>query len=145
MNEYKFVIDVSYMDKFFSPIKNKIQLIELLMNSVKYMILNPPVKEDRARGNMVLITGQMSRLFFFKDNKYFTVTFPFSVNYEDAYFFSFKNKMNIDGRLTSEVISLINDNNFHSNCSLDFASPITDYQELNNEHYWDLVRVMPIS
>ena len=140
MNEYRFVIDESYMDKFFSPIKNKVQIIELLMNSVKYMILNQPVKKNRISGEMVLITGQISRLFFFKDKKYFSIAFPFLVSYEEAYFFSFKNKMNIDGRLTSEVISLINDNNFHSNCSLEFVSPITDYQELNNEYYWDFVR-----
>jgi len=140
MNEYRFAIDSSYMDKFFSPIKNKAQFIELLMNSVKYMLLNPSVKKDRAHGEMVLITGKMSRIFFFKEGKYFTVNFPFLISYEDAYFFSFKNKMNVDGRLTSEIISLINDNNFYSNCSFEFATPISDYQELNNEYYWDFVR-----
>lgn len=140
MKEYRFDIDASYMDKFFSPIKNKTQIIELLMNSVKYMLLNQKIKKERACGEIILIIDKMSRLFFSKENKCFSIAFPFSVKYEDGYYFSFKNKMNIDGKLTSDIISFINNNNFTSNCSIEFASPISDYQELNDDNYWDLIR-----
>jgi len=140
MSEFRFEIDESYMDRFFSPIKNKIQVIELLMNSVKYMLLNPVVKKERVRGEIVLIVDKMSRLFFIKKEKKFSVVFPFTVKYEDAFFFSFKNKMNIDERLTSEIISLMNDIDFHSNCCVEFASPISEYQESHEDHYWDFIR-----
>lgn len=140
MKKYNFLIDKSYMDRFFSPVKNKIQFIELLMNSIKYMLINPDVKKERGHGQLVLVTGKTSRLCFFKEDKYFSIAFPFSVKFEDAYFFSFRNKINIDSRLTSDVIALINDNDFQSNCCIDFASPITEYQDSINEHYWDFVR-----
>jgi hypothetical protein len=64
MSEYRFDIDESYMDRFFSPIKNKVQLIELLMNSLKYMLLNQKVNKVRVRGEIVLVIDKMSRLFF---------------------------------------------------------------------------------
>ena len=140
MREYRFEVDESYMDRFFSPIKNKAQFIELLMNSLKYMLLNQPVKEDRVRGEIVLIIDKMSRLFFIKENKCFSVVFPFSVKYDDVFSFSFKNKMNIDGRLTSEIISFVNDSDFESNCCIEFASPISEYQESNDDSYWGLIR-----
>jgi hypothetical protein len=140
MIEYRFDIDKSYMDSFFSPIKNKVQIIELLMNSLKYMLLNPNVKKERVSGEIVLLIDKMSRIFFMKQDKCFSVVFPFYVKYEEAFFFSFKNKMNIDGKLTSEIISLINDNNFQSNCCIEFASPISEYQESYDDNYWDFIR-----
>tara|TARA_R110002033_G_scaffold166133_2_gene204549 strand:+ start:1276 stop:1908 length:633 start_codon:yes stop_codon:yes gene_type:complete len=140
MREYRFDIDESYMDRFFSPIKNKAQFIELLMNSLKYMLLNQNIKKERVRGEIILIIDKMSRLFFVKDKKCFSIVFPFSVKYEDVFSFSFKNRMNIDGRLTSEVISFINDSDFESNCSIEFASSIYEYQESNDDSYWDLIR-----
>jgi hypothetical protein len=140
MREYRFEIDESYMDRFFSPIKNKVQLIELLMNSLKYMLVNHTVKEERVHGELVLIIDKMSRLFFIKKNKCFSIAFPFSVKYEDAFYFSFKNQMNLDSKLTSEIISFINDSDFHSSCCIEFASPISEYQELNDDNYWNLIR-----
>jgi len=140
MKEFRFDIDESYMDRFFCPIKNKVQSIELLMNSVKYMVLNPIVQKERIQGELVLIVGKMSRLFFLTENKYFSVAFPFIVKYDEAFFFSFKNKMNIDGRLTSEVISLINDNHFQGGCCIEFAHNIVENQESNGDYYWDFIR-----
>ena len=140
MRTYKFDIDESYMDRFFSPIKNKVQLIELLMNSVKYMLLHQKVKEERVCGEIVLIVDKMSRLFFIKEDKIFSIVFPFTAKYEDAFYFSFKNKLNIDGRLTSEIISLIKNEEFVSSCCFEFAGPISDYQEENDNNYWDLIR-----
>jgi hypothetical protein len=140
MSEYRFDIDESYMDRFFSPIKNKVQLIELLMNSLKYMLLNQKVNKVRVRGEIVLVIDKMSRLFFIKEDKCFSVVFPFSVKFEDAFYFSFRNEMNIDGKLTSEIISFINDEHFSSNCCIEFALPISEYQESNDDSYWDLIR-----
>ena len=108
MREYRFDIDESYMDRFFSPIKDKSQFIKLLMNSIKYMLFYQDVKKERVCGEIILIIDKMSRLVFVKDNKCFTIVFPFSVKYEDAFYFSFKNRINIVGRLTSEIISFIN-------------------------------------
>lgn len=144
MIEYRFDIDESYMDRFFSPIKNKTQVIKLLMNALKYMLINQKVKDERKSGEIVLIIDKMSRLFFIKENKCFSIVFPFTAKYDEAFFFSFRNKMNVDGRLTSEVLSLINSSDFESNCCIEFASPISDYQEANDDSYWELIRELLI-
>ena len=125
MTEYKFDIDASYMDRFFKPIKNKVQVIELLMHSIKYMLLNPVVKQSDSQGKILLRKDKMSRLFFVKADKYFSIAFPFYIKKEDdAFTFSFNNLMNIDSRLTSEVLSLVEEPSFLSSCSLDFADKI---------------------
>ncbi|PSB86009.1 hypothetical protein C5F63_13395 [Photobacterium damselae subsp. damselae] len=141
MIKYEFDIDDSYMDKFFSPIKNKIQIIELIMNSIKYMLLNPNVKKERSKGKIILKVDKMSRIFFIKSDKFFSVMFPFNIKKDEAYSFYFKNKMNIDNRITSETIALINEQSFYSGCSLDFAEKISTYQETScNDDYWDFLR-----
>lgn len=141
MIEYYFDIEESYMDRFFHPVKNKLQVIELLMNSIKYMLLNPSVKESDKKGSIILRIDKMSRIFFIKSDKFFSITFPFYVKKDDSYSFNFKNEMNIDHRITSEVLSLLKEDSFHSSCSLDFADKISVYQEDScNENYWDFLK-----
>ncbi len=141
MKNYIFNIDISYMDMFFKPVKNKLHIIELLMNSIKYMLINPPVKEDPSKGKIILNVDKMSRLFFVKTDKYFSISFPFYIKYENVYSFNFRNEMNIDHKITSDVIALIKDNSFTSSCSLDFADKISTYQEDSfNDNFWEFLR-----
>lgn len=141
MKEYIFYIDKSYMDRFFNPVKNKLHIIELLMNSIKYMLLNPPVKEGNYKGKIILKVDKMSRLFFVKTDKYFSISFPFYIKDEGEYSFNFRNEMNIDHKITSDVIALIKDNSFTSSCSLDFAEKISTYQEDSfNDIFWEFLR-----
>jgi len=50
----------------------------------------------------------MNRLFFFSSKKYFSIVFPFfSIKEGDNYIFSFRNKIEIDSHLISQVISII--------------------------------------
>jgi len=140
--EYIFDIDKSYMNRFFKPIKNKIQIIELMMYSIKYMLLNPVVKQSNVEGKLIIRKDKMSRLFFMKEDKYFSISFPFYIQNDGGVFtFSYKNLMDIDSRLISEIISLLINPSFISNCSLDFADKISSYQEdTYNEFYWDFIR-----
>ncbi|MBO2634392.1 hypothetical protein I6M48_18140 [Shewanella algae] len=129
------------MDKFFSPIKNKVHIIELLMNSIKYMLINPEVSKGNSKGKIVLKIDKMSRIFYVKSDKIFSIAFPFNVIFEDAYFFKYKNEMDINSMVASKVISLINEPSFLSGCSIEFAEPISEYQERYNcDRYWDFVR-----
>ncbi|NWK15662.1 hypothetical protein HX771_05950 [Vibrio parahaemolyticus] len=129
------------MDKFFKPVKNKVQIIELLMNSIKYMLINPTVKEGNSKGKIIVRIDKMSRIFFVKSDKYFSIMFPFYIKENEGYSFSFRNEMEVDNRITSEVISLINEQSFYSGCSLDFVEKIASYQEYScNESYWDFLR-----
>ncbi|MFT5759754.1 MAG: hypothetical protein ACI9LM_004533 [Alteromonadaceae bacterium] len=143
MINYTFEIDETYMDRFFKPIKNKVQIIELLMNSIKYMLINPSVSKEKSKGKIIVRVDKMSRIFFVKSDKYFSITFPFNIKENEGFTFSFKNEMNIDNRVTSEVISLLNEPNFYSGCSFDFADMISSYQEESgNENYWSFIKEM---
>ena len=141
MKIYEFNISQVYLDKFFKPIRNKAEVIEVLMETIRYMILNPTIKEEDRIGKIILKIDKMNRLFFFKEEKYFSIVFPFfAIKEEEGYLFSFKNKIEIDSRLISQVISIIKCDEFKANCSLEFAQPICDYQEECDENFWEFLR-----
>ncbi|MCH9740954.1 MAG: hypothetical protein K0U38_08970, partial [Epsilonproteobacteria bacterium] len=93
-------------------------------------------------GKIILKIDKMNRLFFFTNKKYFSIVFPFFViKEEEDYLFSFKkNKIEIDSRLISQVISIIKCDEFKANCSLEFAQPICDYQDECDENFWEFLR-----
>lgn len=141
MKVYEFNISQVYLNKFFKPIRNKAEVIEVLMEAIRYMLLNPTVEEEHRVGKIILKIDKMNRLFFFKNEKYFSIVFPFfATKYDEDYLFSFKNKIEIDSRLISQVISIIKCDEFKANCSLEFAQPICDYQEECDENFWEFLR-----
>lgn len=141
MKIYSFEIHKSYVDRFFTPIRSKQHVIEVIMNAIKYMTLNPVVSEHLSRGKIILKIDKMSRLFFLKKDKYFSITFPFSVKKnETGYVFSFQDISEIDAKLTTDVITMINSKEFKGNCSLDFAFPISAYQDDSNDSFWCFLR-----
>lgn len=142
MKLFEFNLNEAYLKKFFpeSRVKTKAQIIEILMEAINYMTLNPTVPVNKIQGKIILIKDKMSRLFFIKDKKYFSIAFPFFVtNDENIYTFSFKNRIEIDSQLSSKVISIINCNDFKSDCSIDFISPICE-EEQCDENFWFFLR-----
>jgi len=141
MKIYEFNISQIYLDKFFRPIRSKAEVIEVLMETIRYMILNPTLDKEDSHGKIILRIDKMNRLFFFSKEKYFSIVFPFFARKEDnKYIFSFKNKIEVDSRLISQVISIIKCDEFKANCSLEFAQPICDYQEECDENFWEFLR-----
>ncbi len=141
MKQYKFNINQLYLDKFFRIIRTKAEVIEVLMRTIKYMLLNPTISKEKASGKIILQIDKMSRLFFFTNKKYYSIVFPFfTQKEEDTYSFSFKNMIEIDSRLISQVISIIKCDEFKANCSLDFVAPICDYEEECDENFWEFLR-----
>lgn len=141
MKEYKFNVKQIFLDDFFTPIRSKAHVIEVLMHAIKYMLLNPSVNEDEAQGNLILRVDKMSRLFFFTEEKYFSIVFPFFVKFDsDKYKFRFQNLLEIDSRLISQVLSIIKCDEFKATCSLDFISPICNYEEECDENFWLFLR-----
>ena len=141
MKIYEFNISQVYINKFFKPIRNKAEVIEVLMETIRYMLLNPNVEERDNVGKIILKIDKMNRLFFFTNEKYFSIVFPFFAMKEDEnHLFSFKNKIEIDSRLISQVISIIKCDEFKANCSLEFAQPICDYQDECDENFWEFLR-----
>jgi len=141
MKVYEFNISQVYIDKFFKPIRSKAEVIEVLMEAIRYMLLNPNVEEENKVGKIILKIDKMNRLFFFINEKYFSIVFPFFAIKEDKnYLFSFKNKIEIDSRLISQVISIIKCDDFQAHCSLDFVAPICEYEDECDENFWIFLR-----
>lgn len=139
MKEYSFNLNEVYLEKFFpnERVKSKAQIIEILMEAIKYMLLNPSVEADKVNGRIILRIDDMSRLIFVKNEKYFSIVFPFFVFVnEDGYSFRFKNLIEIDSSLTSQVISIIKCDEFKANCSVDFFIPICEYEENCDDNFW---------
>lgn len=145
MKKFEFNLDKAYLDKFFPKyrIKNKTHIIELLMEATRYILINPTIKPDKIVGKIVLYVDKMSRLFFFTENKYFSVSFPFLVHEldeEQKHKFSFQNDIHIDSRLIGQVLQIIKCDEFKEKCSLDFVAPICDYEENCDENFWIFLR-----
>jgi hypothetical protein len=136
MKRYIFNISEGFFNTFFKSVRTKEHVIEIIMNSIKYMIVNDPIKDEDKKGQLILYIDKMNRLFFISEDKYFSIAFPFITKYEKGeYSFSFKNNINIDHGLISQIFSIITCKDYKSKCSLDFATPITEYEEYDDS-FW---------
>lgn len=130
----------------FKPVRSKAEVINLLMRTIKLMLIKSPV-EDLDEGNrLTLVVSKMSRLFFYSENKQFSICFPFKVRVEEDGRVEFQTHLNgaVDSRLTSVVISLV-----ESEAALSGSDPWV-FTELLVEaqdelpEFWDVFRELMI-
>ncbi|MDL2141619.1 hypothetical protein ACHRVW_09155 [Flavobacterium collinsii] len=110
-------------DEFFYAIRDKIDYARLIIYTTRYLLLNMETTGVKCSSQLKLCVDKMSRLFFYKEKKYFSVSFPFSVQIDgneitDISTFSGKA---INSKSLSCVISILEDSAFIINPSL------TDY------------------
>lgn len=142
MKTYRFSLSKSLLPTFFPEkrIKSKIEIIQILLEATRFMLVNPDISKD-IEGNMLLHINKMSRLFFFTHKKYYSIVFPFFTSEVEANFkFSFFDNIDVDSALISKVISTIKCNQFMEKCSLDFISTVVDYEEEHIENIWIFLR-----
>lgn len=143
MKKYEFDIGQSYLELFFPKkrIKTKIQVLEILLEATRFMLVNHAIERKNIDGKIILIVDKMSRLFFFKNERYYSIVFPFYVNeIDNLLHFSFQNDIEVDAHLISNIFSIIKCETFKDKCSLDFAEPIYDYENEFNENFWVFLR-----
>ncbi len=147
MKRFDFSLNEAMVTKFFPHyrIKTKSHLIEILMEAARFILIqNDPefkLSDHKAEGKMVLFVDNMSRLFFFTNNKYYSIALPFYVTEEEGQIkISFKNQINITPRLISQVITIIKCDEFKEQCSLDFVTPICEIEEECDENFWIFLR-----
>lgn len=142
MKQYVFYLDEREIGIVFSPIRSKIDVIKLLMASTVIMLLNKKPNNERIKGKMILLVSKMSRLFFFSDEKYFSLSFPFTVIENPDNVLSFSSRLidNINHKLTSDVMRLINSEEFtDSNCIYTFNDRIAEIEE-SSDGFWSLIK-----
>ncbi len=143
MKKLEFLINESSLDLFFPKyrIKTKAHIIEILMETIKYMLLNPEIKSDCSVGKILLIVDKMSRVFYFSENKYYSISFPFFVEkVENEFTFGFKNIIEVESRLINKILQIIKCDEFKEKCSLDFIAPICEFEENCDENFWIFLR-----
>jgi len=139
MKKYEFPIYEMNLKLFFphKRIKTKVQIIEVLMETIRYMMQKPEAVSVEPVGKIVLYVDKMSRLFFFKDKKFYSIGFPFFVSEEDGKLrFWFNDYLVIDSELVSNVMAILKCEEFDNKCSLDFVEPIYEYEVGYNDEFW---------
>jgi hypothetical protein len=135
MKVYEFNLNQSLLDKFFIPVRDRAMVIEILMESIKLMLLNPTIKATDIKGKIFLKVEKMSRLFFFQKDKYFSIVFPFFVSKDNEKFKFYSNlARNIDSELISQVLSVIRNSKFKSKSYYDFFNSF-DSPDSSDDHY----------
>jgi hypothetical protein len=143
MKKFEFKISHFAIDSFFpkARIKTKLQVLEILMEATRYILVNPEIDKNNIAGKIILLIDKMSRLFFLHEGKYYSIVFPFLTrHYDNKLLFSFQNEVEIDSQLISNILSIIKGSSFNTICSLDFADSIYNFETEYNENFWVFLR-----
>lgn len=140
MKEYSFDIDQRQVSQLFSPIRDKRDVVRLLMKAIKIMLVDSPPKDSDVRGEVVLHVSKMSRIFFFSELRYFSICFPFSVSEGvGSLEFSSGGVVDVDSKVTSDVLAFIDsEENFSVDCAYQFIEPVLDIS-LHEPNFWTLI------
>ena len=107
MKSYVFNIPASLGKVIRTPVRNKFDTLEILIRCVKYMLVSDTLPRDGGVGKMVLSVERGSRLFFFTEDKFFSISFPFTVKEEKLKFeFGSTYSFRVDHHITSELLSV---------------------------------------
>lgn len=105
---------------FFSPIRDKVDYARLLVLTARKLILNIEPASITATCSLKLIVDKMSRVFFYQEDKYFSVAFPFTTIVDrrgNITLTSYAGKR-IDSKNISAVIAILDNVQFRLNPSL---------------------------
>lgn len=121
-------------DDYFSPVRSKRDYVKLIVISARYLLLNFDTSTLACESKIKLLIDKMSRLFYFKDGKYFSVAFPFLVTLEEDQVqeLSTYQGKKVDSEALSKMIEVLDDPAFKIKHSLidyfyesDFVSQYT--------------------
>lgn len=111
----------SFQEKdFFAPIRDKIEYARVVVLAARQLLLDMDDDNIETVSSMRLVVDKMSRLFFYKEKKYFSISFPFTILLDGdniAKLTSYTGK-NLDNKSISAVISILDNEQFRLNPSL---------------------------
>jgi hypothetical protein len=84
MKQFEFEIPHYLEDRFFKPIRKFDDYVLCVLQASQFMLQN--LRTNNARNNsayLIMRIDKMKRLIFGKDNKYYSILYPFSVREED--------------------------------------------------------------
>lgn len=143
MKVFHFDLDKWQCNSFFTPVRTKVDIINLWMLSIKTILSHGKLDDKNIHGSLFLAKQTMNRLFFVSENKCFSINFPFNFHCHDGIFsFSTYTTIEIDSKESSDIVSLIQSKEIieHSDIYI-FFDRMSDYIELNAE-IWSLLRYL---
>lgn len=139
MKSYAFKIQDTDFPRFQFAVREKRDIIVLLMHAIKFMLVVGPVA-DGEEGNLRLVVSRMSRLFFVVPNKIFSIRFPFQVVEEEGRLSFHSHEIpDIDSKLTSLALGLVSSETFSTDDAYEFFEPLVE-EEAVPERLWAFVR-----
>ena len=130
-------------------IKNKVQLIQILLEFIRQFLLIPDKKPTKK--NLVgiyyveLRIDKISRVFFFSEKKYYTIHFPFNCSIQDdssleITYQGYRNIIPIESGIISGVMEILKNEEFNSSSASDFFKPIRDIESKIDDNIWELLK-----
>lgn len=114
------------------------ELLIILLEAIRYIFIADKIKEkDKATDRLVLYIDDMQRLFFFSENKYYSIMLPFTMKIDNDVVTFYYCGINIDAELVSNFISILNSDLYNSQSCWDFMTPIYEL-ETKNVNFWKI-------
>ena len=152
--QFEFEITNDMHDIVFSVnnlIKTKMQLLDILLRSIRYITYYPNIQKNKVAGKIIIIVDKMSRIFFFSNNKvkYYTILLPMTImktNNPDSAKYEFElNGIRLTSELISSVIQLINLGIEKTSSSLELAELFDDVEIQLKKDVWSVFRDLLLS
>lgn len=140
MPQYVFHLDGNQTRWAFSAVRSKYDYAEILLSATKVMLTPTLPREDQIASTLVLHIAKMSRLFFAKPKKIYSVNFPFITTCHQDLSLSFSSHAHpkIDHRATSIVMGLLTEIKRPGITALDLATHVDEATQFD-PHAWDLL------
>ena len=101
---------------FFAPIRDKISYVHVILYSTRYLLLGNIASKSPSSSKFTLDIDKMSRLTFQKENKIFSISYPFTVIIDEGNINKIQTNsgIEIDFRLVSNALSVIENIDFRN-------------------------------
>jgi hypothetical protein len=117
-----------FLDTVSKPIRDKEDLIVLLLETIKLFLVGNIIDDDKKVGKILLHIDKMSRVFYETENKFFSINFPFNLEIitqpegTEIRIYDTAIGVNLDQQVISALLSL-------------FSQKILEKESLDDFHY----------
>lgn len=141
IKEFTFDLDDRLVNQFFKPIRKKEDVIILTMNVIQFIGISSCIPITKVAGKMTLRISKMNRIFFYSNEKYFSISFPYNIEEDSDGYKVFSPSAGEVSRITiSKVKSILSDENIMSHgCISLLADNVLD-ESLSTPSFWAVLR-----
>jgi hypothetical protein len=103
-----------YEDFFFRPLRAKIDFARVILHTSRLLLLDHDFESDDCNSTLTLSIDKMNRLFFYKEDKFFSISYPFNITFLEGKIHGIKTYTGdvINNRNISGAISIIDNDQF---------------------------------